>query len=267
MKKSNVIKVLVTGLFLFVLLFSYSLYVYSYGTGVAGRTLLGSTPGCTCHQASSNSAVTVTLTGPLTLPAGQTGTYTFTVTRTSGSNSVGGIDIAVSSGTLGIGSSTGIKLLSGEVVHSTPFSSGSTTSKTFTFTAPNTAGTVTMAATGAKGSNPPSWNNATNLTITVTPVSSISKIEETASSYDLGQNYPNPFNPITKINYSIPKSSNVKINIFDILGQKVESLVNEKQDAGTYSVEFDASNLSSGVYYYKIEAGEYTSVKKMTLVK
>lgn len=124
-----------------------------------------------------------------------------------------------------------------------------------------------MAATGAAGTNPPSWNHATSLIINVTPLSGITKAEETANSYKLEQNYPNPFNPVTKINYSIPKSSNVNISIYDILGQKVVSLVSEKQDAGKYSVDFDASELSSGIYYYKIEAGKFTSTKKMTLVR
>jgi hypothetical protein len=265
MKKSFVIKTVITSLSIFIVLFGYSLMVYSYGTGVAGRTLLGSTPGCTCHQSSSNSSVVVTLSGPSSLQAGQTGTYTFSVSRTSGTFSTGGIDIAVSSGSLGLGSSTGIKLSSGEIVHSSKFT-GATT-KTFTYTAPNTTGIVTMAATGAGGTNPPNWNHATSLTINITPISGITKIEETPNNYNLEQNYPNPFNPVTKINYSILKSSNVNIDVYDILGQKVASLVKEKQDAGTYSVDFDASILSSGVYYYKIEAGEFISVKKMTLVK
>lgn len=99
MKKSLAIKIAISGLLVFVILFGYNLYVYSYGNGVAGRTLLGSSPGCTCHQSSSNSAVAITLTGPTTLQAGQTATYTFTVNRTSGTFSTGGIDIAVSSGT------------------------------------------------------------------------------------------------------------------------------------------------------------------------
>jgi hypothetical protein len=265
MKKSFAIKIAVSGMLVFVLLFGYSLLVYSYGSGVAGRTLLGSTPGCTCHQSSSNSAVVITLTGPTTIQAGQTATYSFTVNRTSGTFTTGGIDIAVSSGTLGLGTSTGIKLSSGEIVHSSKFTG--VTTKTFTYTAPSTAGIVTMAATGAAGTNPPNWNHATSLTITVSPLNGITKTGETANSYKLEQNYPNPFNPVTKINYSIPKSSNVNINVFDILGQKVASLVNEKQESGSYSIDFDASKLSSGVYYYKIETGEFTSIKKMTLVK
>jgi hypothetical protein len=265
MKITKIKKAVISVSLIFVLMLGVSLMVYPYASGVAGRTLLGTTPGCTCHSSSSNSAVIVSVTGPTTLTAGQTGTYTLSVSRSSGTFSTGGIDIAVSSGTLGIGSSTGIKISSGEVVHSSKFTG--TTSKTFTFTAPNTPGTVTMAVTGAAGTNPPTWNHGTSLTITVSPVSGIIKNEGIVTDYNLSQNYPNPFNPATKISYSILKSSNVRLQVFDILGQKVAELVNEKQDMGNYSVDFDASKLTSGVYYYKIDAGEFSSVKKMSLVK
>jgi hypothetical protein len=265
MKISKIKRAAISVSLVFIILLGVSLIVYPYGSGVAGRTLIGTSPGCTCHSSSSNSAVVVSVTGPTTLTSGQTGTYTLSVTRSSGTFSTGGIDIAVSSGTLGIGTSTGIKISSGEVVHSSKFTG--TTTKTFTYTAPNTAGTVTMAVTGAAGTNPPTWNHGTSLTITINPATGIIKTGELVTNYNLAQNFPNPFNPVTKINYSIPKSSNVTLYIYDILGQKVASLVNEKQESGSYSVEFDASKLTSGVYYYKIEAGEYTSVKKMTLVK
>jgi hypothetical protein len=265
MKKSEIKKAAISVSLIFILVLGISLMSYSYGSGVAGRTLLGSTPGCTCHSSGQNTAVTLTLTGPTTLSVGQTASYTLSVTRSSGTFSTGGVDVAVSSGTLALGSSTRIKLSGGEIVHSSKFT-GATT-KTFSYTAPGTTGTVTMAITGAAGTNPPTWNHGTSLTITITPATGIIKNEETASSYSLAQNYPNPFNPVTKISYSIPKSSNVTLKIYDILGQEVASLVNEKQDIGSYSVEFDASKLTSGIYYYKIEAGEFTSVKKMTLVK
>jgi hypothetical protein len=265
MKKTMSLKAVSTILLFFVLTVSLTDTVFSYPTGVAGRTLLGSTPGCTCHQNSPTTAVVVSVTGPLTIQAGTTGTYTFSVSRSSGTFSTGGIDVAVSSGTLGIGSSSGIKMLSGEVVQSAKFT-GATT-KTFTFTAPNTPGTVTMAVTGAGGTNPPNWNHGTSITITVTPVSGIVKTEETVNSYALAQNFPNPFNPVTKISYSLPKSSLVNLTVYDILGQKVASLVSERQEAGSYSIDFDASSLSSGVYYYKIETGDFTSIKKMTLLK
>jgi len=86
-------------------------------------------------------------------------------------------------------------------------------------------------------------------------------------SYNLFQNYPNPFNPVTKIKFNIPKSGNVKLVVYDILGKEVESIVNENLDAGYYSFDFDASGLSSGVYIYKIETEGFTDVKKMILVK
>ncbi|HMQ79640.1 MAG TPA: M14 family zinc carboxypeptidase [Ignavibacteria bacterium] len=85
--------------------------------------------------------------------------------------------------------------------------------------------------------------------------------------YSLEQNYPNPFNPATVIKYQIPKASNVKISIFDILGKEVASLINGRVEAGYHQVEFDGSNFASGLYLYKIEAEGFTDVKKMILVK
>jgi hypothetical protein len=87
------------------------------------------------------------------------------------------------------------------------------------------------------------------------------------TKYNLAQNYPNPFNPNTKISFSIPKAGNVKLSVFDVLGREVKILVNEHKNAGTYDINFDASNLASGVYLYRIEAGDFKDVKKMALVK
>lgn len=86
-------------------------------------------------------------------------------------------------------------------------------------------------------------------------------------SYNLAQNYPNPFNPTTTISYSIPERSNVKLVVYDILGNEVVTLVNEEKDRGVYSVTFDASGLVSGVYFYRIQAGSFNEVKKMLLVR
>jgi len=90
---------------------------------------------------------------------------------------------------------------------------------------------------------------------------------EIPANYSLGQNYPNPFNPSTTIEYSIVKSSFVKLSIFDISGKEVNTLISGSQSAGTYSAKFDASNLSTGVYFYKIQTDEFTETKKMILVK
>lgn len=80
-------------------------------------------------------------------------------------------------------------------------------------------------------------------------------------------NHPNPFNPITIINYALPSSRKVVIKIYDILGREVVELLNEEKQAGAYSVTFNASNLSSGVYFYSITAGNFRQVKKMILAK
>lgn len=88
-----------------------------------------------------------------------------------------------------------------------------------------------------------------------------------ATSFELKNNYPNPFNPSTTIAYSIPAASNVKIEVFNVLGQKVYTAVNAKQDAGNHKVTFNAKDLASGIYFYRLKAGNFSQVKKMMLMK
>jgi len=85
--------------------------------------------------------------------------------------------------------------------------------------------------------------------------------------FDLSQNYPNPFNPSTKISFSLPEKSSVKIKVFDILGREISTIVNRELNAGSYEVNFDGSDLSSGLYIYQISAGNFTASKKMMLMK
>jgi thiol-disulfide isomerase/thioredoxin len=87
------------------------------------------------------------------------------------------------------------------------------------------------------------------------------------NSFNLEQNYPNPFNPSTTITYSLANEEHVSLKVFDIMGREVAELVNEDQTAGTYSLDFDASSLASGMYFYKISAGNFVSTKKMVLLK
>jgi hypothetical protein len=87
------------------------------------------------------------------------------------------------------------------------------------------------------------------------------------NEFILQQNYPNPFNPTTKIKYSIPVESFVSIIVYDLLGREIITLVNEKKQQGTYQVEFDGKNLSSGIYYYSIITGDFTETKKFVLMK
>ncbi len=85
--------------------------------------------------------------------------------------------------------------------------------------------------------------------------------------FELSQNYPNPFNPSTRINYSIPQATNVQLTVFNILGQKVATLVDGRQFAGSHIVTFDAKSLASGVYFYRLKAGEMMHQRRMTLIK
>lgn len=99
------------------------------------------------------------------------------------------------------------------------------------------------------------------------PAMNISGETELVETYRLEQNFPNPFNPNTTIRYNIPKSSDVKLEVYDLTGRKVSTLVNAVQSPGTYQVNFNAQMLSSGMYFYKLEAGEFVEVRKMVVVR
>ncbi|MCO6472379.1 MAG: T9SS type A sorting domain-containing protein, partial [Melioribacteraceae bacterium] len=87
------------------------------------------------------------------------------------------------------------------------------------------------------------------------------------TKYELTQNYPNPFNPTTKISFSLPQADVVTLKVYDILGSEVATLVNEKLEAGVYEFNFNASNLPSGAYIYRIQTDNFQSTKKMMLLK
>jgi hypothetical protein len=99
------------------------------------------------------------------------------------------------------------------------------------------------------------------------PVSIEDDLVNNPVQFQLDQNYPNPFNPSTKIKYSIPQSSNVVIKVFDILGNEIETLVNEEKSVGTYELTWYAENLPSGIYFYKLQTGSFVETKKMILMK
>jgi len=85
--------------------------------------------------------------------------------------------------------------------------------------------------------------------------------------FTLEQNYPNPFNPSTKIKYSVPQTSQVQIKVFDVLGNEIETLINEEKPSGTYEINWYAENLQSGIYFYRLQAGKFVQTKKMVLTK
>lgn len=106
---------------------------------------------------------------------------------------------------------------------------------------------------------------ATEATLTI--VTDVNSIEDIPNHFTLNQNYPNPFNPSTQISYAISQNGIVKLTVYDVLGNEIEELVNKNQSAGNYTVNFDASKYSSGIYFYKIASSNFVETKKMLLLK
>ena len=252
--------------------FGASILLYAYSTGITGKTRKNG-DGCTCHNPLPSTNVTVTIAGPDSLMAGETGSYSVTI---SGGPLVrAGTDIAASSGTLAPQSSDlRLDQSDGELTHVVPKApSGNSVTFAFNYTAPASPGTATLYANGNSvnfdGINDAAdmWNFAPNKTVVI--ASMVSEITQSShpSGYVLNQNYPNPFNPSTRINFTIPVAENVRLEIFNAIGVKINTLVDEFKYAGNYSYEFNASNLSSGVYYYKLTTGHYSETRKMILIK
>lgn len=125
--------------------------------------------------------------------------------------------------------------------------------------------TLNIKTTGTGGMPPVhlrSFNIRVHNPIGITPIGT-----NVPTKFDLLQNYPNPFNPVTNIKFDIAKTGLVKLSVYDITGRQVAELINGEIQAGSYNYDFNASNLASGIYFYKLEAGNFNSIKKMILVK
>jgi len=116
---------------------------------------------------------------------------------------------------------------------------------------------VLMAATHGRGC----------FTFDISAIVNINNINGTPDKFSLSQNYPNPFNPVTKVEFGILKPGFVSLKVYDVLGNEIKTLVNENKPAGKYEAEFDGSSLSSGVYFYRLSAGEFVETRSMLLVK
>jgi hypothetical protein len=110
-------------------------------------------------------------------------------------------------------------------------------------------------------------SSITKLQVVLDLVTGVSEKNSLPTVYSLMQNYPNPFNPTTTINYDLPNQSNVNLKIYNIVGEEVATLINEEQNAGRYQIQWDASRLASGIYFYKLRAGSFVETKKMILIK
>ena len=126
------------------------------------------------------------------------------------------------------------------------------------------AGNVYVTGRGLTGANNDDY---VTIKYTQSPAGITQLNNELPAEYSLGQNFPNPFNPMTNITLKIPKESFTRLTVYDITGKEIGVLVNQKLSPGVYNIDFDAEDLGSGSYFYKIEAGNYTETRKMVLVK
>jgi hypothetical protein len=245
-----------------------TIIIYAHEGGIIGRTQKNGI-GCTCHSDNPTIGVLVAITGPDTLSVGQSAIYTVTIQ--GGPLVGGGTNIAASDGSL-LPIAGDLRKESDELTHVTPKtpSAGKVTFQ-FSYTAPTTLGQQTLFANGnsvnLNGANTgDSWNFALNKIVYIVQPTGV-KDQISVNSFELSQNYPNPFNPSTRIQYQVSSNAQVLLQVYDALGNQVATLVNEWKEAGNHSVNFDASGLSSGIYYYKLTAGNFTSTKKMTLLR
>lgn len=255
--------------FVIALIFFFS-YCFSisdasaYPGGIAGRTKKTTSSGCgNCHTfGSSTNAV---INGPDTVIKGQYAQFSVTISKTT--TGLGGIDIASLKGFLDTtGSMNYLRLLSGELVHKDGIIFSNSVTIYFRYRAPNYAATDTLFATANAGYQG-KWNFAQEKIITVKQPNKIEYNGSIPVKFGLLQNYPNPFNSKTIINFSIGKSGNTSLKIYDITGKETKILINGFLPAGNHKLLLDCSSLSGGIYFLRLKSGEFSDCKKLSLVK
>lgn len=245
----------------FVFLILFFTDVFSFPAGVALRTRKTTTLGCgNCHI--FGTSLTGSFSGPDSVNTGQTVQFTL---QYSGTNAgLYGVDIAARYGTLAPGSSSAyLKILSEELVQKAGLT---VTALTFNYTAPSTPGIDSLFATIDKG-EPGVWNWVPEKRIIIRLPAAIKNESGIVSGYKLNQNYPNPFNPETTIKFELPYTSFVNLSIYNLIGEKVATLVNEQLEQGVHFINFKGNNLASGLYVFRLSAGEVSFTKTMMLLK
>ena len=269
---------------IFMVTITTSIYLYATSGGRTGQTQKSTQAGCGpagCHSVNATTSLGVSINGPSSLTRSQTVQFTVTVSGSTGAG--GGVNIAVSSGTLvQPAASSNLQLLNGELTHK----SGQTMPITYTFsyTAPAAPGTVTMYAV-AKGAGFSTWNWAANKVISVVPPTAVADGNNPASpaGFVLEPNFPNPFrssgaspvqsrgNSATQISYTLPENSAVTLQIYDALGHLVKTLVQARQSAGRHTATWnghdEAGNpMAGGIYFYILATEKMRLSRKMILM-
>ena len=252
-----------------ILILSFTILLYAYSTGITELTKKSNTPGCTCHGLSPSIDVIVTINGPDSLMPNQTADYSVTIS--GGPMKAAGTDIAVSNGTLSPASSD-LRLQNKELTHVLPKTpSAGIVTFNFTYTAPSVQGMQTIYANGNSvnfnGQNTgDKWNFAPNKIIQVGTATGI-KDNQNAFTYKLEQNFPNPFNPTTNFEFQILKFGHVTLKVYNALGKEVAVIVDKELNAGNFHYQWNAGNLTSGVYFYQLKAGNFLKTRKLILMK
>lgn len=249
----------------FIFLFSSS-NLFSWPTGVSLRTKKTTSNGCGggCHSFGTYNKIV--FAGPDTVYKGQSVQLSVIITRISTGKA--GVDIAAQNGLLDTtGGGNYLKIMNGELVHKAGISVSTSITINFLYIAPNYVGEDTLYATlnvGYTGY----WCWALNKVIHIKNPIGISNISEPVH-YELYQNYPNPFNPGTTINYSLKEKTFVNLEVYNIEGKLITTLVNSFQKAGNYSVQFSSADfiLPSGIYYYRLKTDKSSETKSMVLIK
>jgi hypothetical protein len=251
-------------------------------------TLIGGTElngnGCVCHTTERDTSVHVWVEGPDTLLVGQTGFYRMYMT--GGPAEAGGYNVAGRFGEMVLVDSFSVKhpLAPNELTQafSLPFPSVNdpdTIYWAFGYTASDTSAawdTIYSCGLSLVWDSIPDpldrWNFGPKFPVKIETLTDVDD-NLNAKDFQLYQNYPNPFNPTTKIKFIIPitlsgvEGSPVSLEIYDMLGNEIATLINEEKSPGNYEVEFSADGLPSGIYFYKLDVGVYSETKKMLLIK
>ncbi len=248
-------------------------------TNLIGCTELnGDPPGCVCHTFERDTSVILWVEGPDTLLIGETGFYTMYLT--GGPAEAGGYNVAGRFGQMELVDTFSYQnpLALNELTQafSLPFPTlKDTIYWNFGYTASDSSAewdTIYSCAISLVWDTIPDpldrWNFGPKFPVKILdPITAISENEGNISSFTLFQNYPNPFNPSSKINFIIAETAFTSLKVYDVLGNEVATLVDKELSAGEYEIEFTGNGLTSGVYFYQLNAKNYVQTRKMVLLK
>lgn len=270
-------KIFIIGsLTLFIIAFYVNLM--SFSTGIGGRTRKNINEpeiGCSCHKILPVSSVNVKINGPLTVLKGSTTLYRITII--GGPHVKAGFDFNVGHGGIDVAEPDSTQNFGIDITHRFPkiFGGRDTVSWQVKYIAPiDTLGPDTLYATGNSvngngiADSLDNWNFSEDFIVNVVSSIGIKPINNTLPvNFKLHQNYPNPFNPNTKIKFDLSKAGLTELKIYNSMGEEVLTLLNERLEPGIYEINLNAAGLSSGVYFARLTAGDFSDVKKMVLIK